>query len=100
MSRHWDKIREVFQRNKCVSQEELIGKLNSVIRGWANYHSCGVSSKIFNKLDNLMWEKLKRWAKRKHPKTGWWVTMDKYFRDGWKFKTKDGYALIKYSSIQ
>ena len=86
--RHWNKIREVFRWSKSVSQEELIGKLNPIIRGWANYHSTGVSSQVFGKLDNLMWTKLKRWAKRKHPKTGSWKIMDKYFRDGWKFQNK------------
>ncbi|WP_372364581.1 group II intron reverse transcriptase/maturase [Candidatus Uabimicrobium sp. HlEnr_7] len=99
ISRHLRKIRDIFRKNKHASQEDLIRRLNPLIRGWANYHSTGVSSEIFSKLDNLMWEKLSGWAKRKHPKTGWRKTINKYFRDGWRFKTREGVSLLKYSSI-
>jgi RNA-directed DNA polymerase len=32
------KIREIIEKNKSATQENLINKLNPVIRGWANYH--------------------------------------------------------------
>ncbi len=98
VQRHLDKIRTVFKWNKHASQEELIDKLNPIITGWVNYYSTSVSSKIFSKLDYLMWQKLRSWCKRKHPKNNWKEIIRKYFRDGWKFKTPRGKELKRYSS--
>ena len=37
---------------KAAPQEMVIGKLNPVIRGWANYHCHVVSSRIFSAMDH------------------------------------------------
>jgi len=92
-------------KNRCIwkkhtSQEELISELNPVIRGWANYYKTVVSSKIFCKLNHLVWIKLMRWIKKKHPKTGLRKAIKKYFRKGWKFETLSGKKLLQHSSIK
>ncbi len=33
------KVKEVISTNKTAKQENLIGLLNPMLRGWANYHS-------------------------------------------------------------
>jgi RNA-directed DNA polymerase len=86
---HYHKIVEVLDSMRGKSQEEVIGRLNPIIRGWTNYHSAVCSAETFNKLDNLLYNKLKRWVKRRHPnKTLKWCHQ-KYFH--WtKEKTAEG----------
>jgi RNA-directed DNA polymerase len=67
---HSNKMKEVLRQMKAASQEQIIGKLNPIIKGWANYYRGCVASDTFNKLDNLMWQKLWVWAKRRHPTKG------------------------------
>jgi RNA-directed DNA polymerase len=61
------KVRGIIGRNKAARQEDLIGLLNPVIRGWANYYRHVVSKRTFSKLDDLIWKALWRWATRRHP---------------------------------
>ena len=76
---HYRKLAEIFDKYKSAPVEALIAKLNPVIRGWANYYSSVVSKETFYTLDNLLWKRLWRWAKRRHPnKSSEWVKT-KYF---------------------
>ena len=76
---HYRKLAEICDKYKSAPVEALIAKLNPVIRGWANYYSSVVSKETFYTLDNLLWRRLWRWAKRRHPnKPSAWVKT-KYF---------------------
>ncbi|MET3112866.1 retron-type reverse transcriptase, partial [Pedobacter sp. CG_S7] len=57
----------------------LIGILNPIIKGWANYHRSIVAKSTFDKVDHEIWLKLWSWAKRRHPKKGSRWTLRKYF---------------------
>ncbi|HXL82835.1 MAG TPA: group II intron maturase-specific domain-containing protein [Casimicrobiaceae bacterium] len=60
-------------------QENLIGVLNPVVRGWATYHQAACASKTFASIDSWLWLKTWQWAKRRHPnKSANWIK-DKYF---------------------
>lgn len=50
---------------KAWSQDEVIRKLNPIIAGWSNYYKGSASKATFNKLDFLLWNKLKGWIKRR-----------------------------------
>jgi RNA-directed DNA polymerase len=63
-----EKIRGIIETNKSVSQTVLIGQLNPVIRGWANYHQHCAAKETFNRVDHEIWRTLWRWARRRHPK--------------------------------
>ena len=86
-------------------QSELIGKLIPIIRGWCNYQSPWNSSKAFKRLSNLLWNRLWRWGKRRHPNKSrkwiarrYWDLKDK----GWRFtfKSKDfKYFLPKHADF-
>ena len=54
------KLRELIKTNKTIRQANLIGLLNPVLRGWANYHSHVVAKKVFNQVDSAVWEMLWR----------------------------------------
>ena len=86
------KIRSTIKAAKMAKQERLIGTLNPMIRGWANYHRNQVANDAFRKVDHLIWQMLWRWARRRHPaKSLRWVK-ERYFhqigREDWVFGVK------------
>jgi RNA-directed DNA polymerase len=87
-----DSIRYVIDSNKSCKQETLIRLLNPKIIGWANYYRCGASSTTFQKVDNQIFQKLWRWAKRRHPKKGKRWIANKYFHF---YKTRRWTFLVK-----
>jgi RNA-directed DNA polymerase len=88
---HSDKIKQILRQMKAAPQDEVIKKLNPIIKGWSNYFRIGVSSETFNKLEHLIWEKLWAWSKRRHPNKGKWWIANKYFhtigKRKWRFAT-------------
>jgi RNA-directed DNA polymerase len=87
--RHYNRVAQVIDANKSNSQTALINELNPIIRGWANYYSRVASKECFSRIGNLIYKKLKTWAKRRHPnKSGYWVAA-KYWHiekgKGWSF---------------
>jgi RNA-directed DNA polymerase len=75
-----DKVRETIRANCSAKQETLIGLLNPMIRGWANYHRHVVAKRMYTVVDNHIWRALWRWARRRHPnKSCGWVRR-KYLR--------------------
>lgn len=95
---HLDKIRELIKGNKTAKQANLIGLLNPILRGWANYHRHVVAKKTFARIDSSVWSMLWQWAVRRHPTKGTRWVKDRYFRTqgsrNWVFaaieKNEDG----------
>ena len=90
---HLNEIAKVIDTHRVKSQADLIKVLSPKITGWANYYRAVPSSKVFYKLDSLVYQKLRAWANRRHPnKSGEWVS-DKYWQtiggDNWVFATKE-----------
>ena len=85
------KIRAIVNEAKTAKQETVIARLNPLIRGWANYHRNQVAKAIFQKVDHLIWERLWKWACRRHPRKPLTWIKDRYFiRQGlrhWVFGT-------------
>jgi len=75
-----DKLRKIIAKNKTAKQENLIGILNPVIRGWANFHRHVVAKETFKTVDSLIWKRLWRWCKRRHPNKGTRWIKNKYFK--------------------
>lgn len=74
------KVRAIIRKHQHASAGRLIGKLNPVIRGWANYHRHVVSKRTFTRVDHGIHQALWRWAKRRHSnKNARWIKA-KYFR--------------------
>ncbi len=102
IKKHYDQIAKIIRANKSSSQEALIAQLNPVIRGWCNYNKTVVSKEIFTNLDHLTYQRLKRWAKRRHPNKGKKWLKKKYWKTvelrNWVFKSNDGAELKEHSS--
>lgn len=64
----YEKLRNLIQGNLGMTQENLIRLLNPVLRGWAQYHLPTVAKQAFSRMDSLIFWRLMRWAKRRHPK--------------------------------
>lgn len=94
----YEKLRNLINDNLAVKHEDLIRLLNPILRGWAQYHSPVVAKEAFSHIDSLLFWRLMRWAKRRHPmKNVDWIRR-KYWRPvenrSWVFatnvQTKDG----------
>lgn len=68
-----DKIRSIIDKNKAIKQESLIALLNPIIEGWGNYYRNCVAMNAFKYADYHIFQKLWRWALRRHKKKvkGW-----------------------------
>ena len=101
IKKHLNKIRKIIDTHHNAPQAALIKRLNPVIRGWCNYYSTVTSKKTFSTCDNLTYQKLFAWAKRKCTKTNRHETVSKYWgthgNSNWSFQTKDGHRLIRHS---
>ena len=62
----------ILKQGKADTQDELIRRLNQVIRGRTNYHKHTVASKAFSDINNNLYLLLQRWAKHRHPKKNAW----------------------------
>lgn len=78
--RHLAHLKQVIRDYRGSSQGGLIGKLNPIIRGWANYYKSCSSKAIFNQMSAQLYYKLRRWAAFRHPRK--WPTW--CYRRYWK----------------
>ncbi|MCP4609530.1 MAG: group II intron reverse transcriptase/maturase [Planctomycetes bacterium] len=80
---------------------KLIKKLNSMLRGWANYHRHVVSSEVFARVDTYVYEQLWRMLHRRHSnKSKGWLIKKYWTATGkkWIFSVKSKYKGKTYIS--
>jgi RNA-directed DNA polymerase len=87
------RVKALCKQSAGSTPAPLIGTLNPVLRGWANYHRHVIRGATFAQLDSFVWRRLFRWAKRRHPnKTGRWSAA-RYFPHAlgqpWRFTNPD-----------
>ena len=103
------KIRGIIKQNRTATQQDLIARLNPVIRGWVNFHRFNVSARIFTYVDAQIFYALWKWAKRRHHNKGAHWIANRYFHRinnrSWTFavqwKHEDnttGYFALEYAS--
>ena len=93
----YSKVREVVMSNTMVKQVELIRLLNPILRGWAQYHHPVVAKETFSRIDSLLWWRLTRWARRRHPKKSprwvaakYWPTVEGRIEFAARVRSEDG----------
>jgi RNA-directed DNA polymerase len=103
VKRHYAQLCAIIRKNQAARQEILIEQLNPVIVGWSRYYSAVVSKAVFQRLDNLLYLRLARWARYRHPHKGQRWIARKYWRIdeglGWRFGPKDGKLLTQHSAV-
>ena len=96
------KVRSITRRSTNQSLPVLLHRLNSVLRGWVNYHCHGASAKTFAYLSAFTWRRVWCWLCHKHPKTGKRELQRRYFRKWWpeqdevKLFDPSAVAIVRY----
>lgn len=74
------KVGTLIRKYTSAPMEALIGKLNQVLRGWANYHRHVVASEAFSRVDSYVFHQLWRMLRRRHNnKSKEWI-IDHYWK--------------------
>jgi len=96
MHRHSLALKAIVRQDRNAPQAALIQHLNPLIRGWSNYYASGTSSRAFGKMSSLVYRKLWRWAKRRHPNWSRTRVAHEYWRletGRWDFASRKGKTL-------
>ena len=82
--RFTDKLHEVvLTKGKALSQQELIEKINPIIRGWGNYYCYVAPKEVFCRCDHILINQLKSWSYRRHTnKSRKWIRNKYFIRKG------------------
>lgn len=63
------------------SLQEVIDDLNPLIRGWGNFYKhCYYAKNVFAQVDYYVWDRLRRWLRKKYPKTRRLAVRSRYWR--------------------
>ncbi|MEV4130522.1 group II intron reverse transcriptase/maturase [Nocardia sp. NPDC049707] len=66
------KVRSITSRSSTgMSLEELLKRLNNVVRGWCMYFRHGCAKRTFSYLSHYMWFEVAHWMRMKHHRIGW-----------------------------
>jgi RNA-directed DNA polymerase len=99
------KLRARWRKLRGSNASAIARALNPIVRGWANYFRVKVAKETFKALDNWMFQREVRYARRTHPNKPWkwlkgryWDKLNPKRNDTWVFgdKTQETY-LLKFS---
>ncbi len=79
IKQHLKHIKTVISINKQMKADELISKLNPIIRGWANYYCYSSAKETFNYIDYRIWKMIWQWCLRRHKDKGKRWISHRYF---------------------
>lgn len=61
--------------------QQVIDALNPVLRGWGYfYRHCYGAKAVFNRVDHYVWDRLRRWLRKKYPETPRRAIQRQYWR--------------------
>src|SRR5260370_39315482 len=102
IKRHMEEIGKKVRKLRSASQEQLIGTLNPIIRGWANYYRTVVAAQTFSLCEHLTYQQLRRWAYRRHPTKGRQWVVRKYWKmepgASWIFQDQEEHMLRRHNA--
>jgi RNA-directed DNA polymerase len=80
-----DKVRRLTRRARHRTLEDLLRRLNPVLRGWCTYFRHGVCSNTFGYLDHFTLWRVIRWLRKRHPGVNM-HTVVRRFLPGWQVR--------------
>ncbi|KOR33652.1 DNA polymerase [Planktothricoides sp. SR001] len=101
---HHVALKAAIKTHKTAPQAGLIGKLNPMIKGWANYYSGVAAKETFSSEDHNLWQMLRSWSVSRRGRKQKAQAIRKYYREGrhgnWTFATADGLTLWKHADVK
>lgn len=99
------RLRQEWLQMIGANADAAVGRLNPIIRGWANYFRIGVAKETFCKLDHWMFQRERRYASRSHHNKPWYWKNKRYWgkrnphrEDRWVFGDKrSGKYLLRFA---
>lgn len=91
LKRFLGNVRAIIKSRKGLKADELINRLNPIIRGWSVYHRNIQSAETFAKADTIIFNAVWNWARRKHPnQSAGWIKRKYFSLSGkkWVFSCK------------
>ena len=77
-----EKVHNIIHNKRAVSSYELISILRPIVIGWANYYRFSECAAIFSKNSHLIFQMLRHWVFRRHPREGRLAVKQKYWPSG------------------
>jgi len=77
------KVRQITRGGHNQTLEQLLHRLNTVLRGWCAYFRHGVSKRTFSYLRAFTWRQVVCWLRRKHPKANWRTLWRRHLPGWW-----------------
>jgi RNA-directed DNA polymerase len=76
------RVKQITRTGHDQTLEQLLHRLNPVLRGWCAYFRHGVSKRTFNYLRAYSWRRVVCWLRRKYAKANWrWLK--RHHLPGW-----------------
>ena len=72
------------RRTTQMAADEMVGRLNRTLTGWANYFCLGPVSKAYRAVDAYVKRRLRQWLRRKHRRRG---NPEAHWPDAYLYKT-------------
>ena len=90
MQRIRDKVKAAIGRDNRPPLQEILDRLNPVLRGWSDYFGWLNSAQHFRKVDQYVTWKLRRWLQAKHQRRrrAFWRTPLAYWRKAGLYSTQ------------
>jgi len=76
------KVKALTQQITHQAADEIMQRLNRMVRGWAQYFRHSSASRAFHHLQSYLWWRFWGWLKNKHPHTSKRWLIHRYYR-GW-----------------
>jgi RNA-directed DNA polymerase len=77
------KVRTTSRQYRNQPLAVLLHRLNLALRGWCVYFRYGCSAQTFRYLEQVSWQRVVRWLRRKHPNATWKQLRRRYL-PGWR----------------
>ncbi|GEM_PF-712663 len=74
-------IKQLTKGQTHRSFQAVIDEINPVLRGWGNFYKhCYYAKGVFARADHYVWDRLRRWLRKKYPKTPRLEVRRRYWR--------------------